>query len=69
MASKSDISSEDVMAVRPERAAELLDVSRATIYNLMSRGELKSFMVGRSRRIAREEIQSYIDRHSGRVAS
>lgn len=69
MASKSDVPSDDVMAVRPERAAELLDVSRATIYNLMSRGELRSFMVGRSRRIAREEIQGYIDRQSGRIAS
>jgi putative molybdopterin biosynthesis protein len=54
------------LAVRPGKAADLLDVSRATIYNLMDRGELPSFTVGRSRRILLAEIEAYIGRQQAR---
>jgi excisionase family DNA binding protein len=53
---------QDAIAVRPAKAAEMLDVSRATIYNLIAQGELRSFRVGQSRRILLAEIAAYITR-------
>lgn len=49
-------------AVRPAGAAELLDVSRNTIYELMASGELPSFKIGRGRRIRVSDISDYMDR-------
>ena len=46
----------------PQRAAQLLDVSRRTIYVLMENGDLPSINVGRLRRIPVAGIVSYIDR-------
>lgn len=48
------------LAVKPEEAARLLDVSRGTIYNMMSRGELASFQIGRSRRIPVAAIKALL---------
>jgi excisionase family DNA binding protein len=45
----------------PERAAELLSVSRATVYGLLRRGDLGSIVVGdRSRRIPHEALVAYV---------
>ena len=44
------------LAYKVTKAAELLDVSRATIYNLISSGELASVMIGGSRRIPASEL-------------
>lgn len=62
MTAESILPAERLVAVRPARAAELLDVSRATIYNLMAQGELPSFRVGQSRRILLATIEAYIAR-------
>jgi excisionase family DNA binding protein len=53
-------------AVSPGRAAELLDCSRGTIYNLIARGELPSFLVGTCRRIKLQAIREYIARQEAR---
>lgn len=41
-------------------AMHRLSVSRATIYKLLSEGELKSVKIGRSRRIPLESIESLV---------
>jgi excisionase family DNA binding protein len=51
------------LAVRPDRAAELLDTSRRTIYLLMATGELRWFYIGSARRrITIADIEAYIER-------
>jgi excisionase family DNA binding protein len=45
-------------------AAQLLGLSRATVYNLMNSGELPSMKLGRSRRIRHEVLVAYLDRCS-----
>jgi excisionase family DNA binding protein len=44
-------------AYSPEEAGSLLGVTRQTIYNLISRGELTSVKIGRSRRIPHSELE------------
>lgn len=44
-------------AYSPAEAAEALGISRATIYNLLARGEIKSTTIGRSRRIPCTELE------------
>lgn len=52
--------SQDVIAVSPLRASQLLGLSRTTLYLAMATGQLKSFRVGRARRIALEEIRRFV---------
>jgi excisionase family DNA binding protein len=47
------------LAVRPERAAAMLDISRAKLYQLIARGELPSFWIDTSRRILVADIHTY----------
>jgi putative molybdopterin biosynthesis protein len=51
---------EDAMTV--EEVARLLRVSRATVYNLRSKGELLGYTVGRKLRFSREDVITYIAR-------
>ena len=44
-------------AVSPAEAARMLGICRATIYNLINRGELKYQKIGRSTRIPITEIE------------
>jgi excisionase family DNA binding protein len=39
---------------------EMLQIGRNAAYNLLSTGQIKSFRVGRSHRITREQVISYI---------
>jgi excisionase family DNA binding protein len=48
------------VAVRPETAARMLEVSRDKIYELIASGALPSFKIGGSRRIAVEDVHAYI---------
>ena len=41
----------------PNSAAQVLDVSRSTIYTLMREGRLRFVMIGSDRRIPREELE------------
>jgi excisionase family DNA binding protein len=45
----------------PAEAAKLMGISRSQVYILMNRGQLKSVHIGRSRRIARGHIDSFIE--------
>ena len=43
-------------------AADVLGISRTAIYLLLQRGEIPSVKIGRSRRIKRKDIESYVNR-------
>jgi excisionase family DNA binding protein len=45
-----------------EEAAEQLNVGRTYVYGLLTRGEIRSVKLGKSRRIPTEEIGAYVER-------
>jgi excisionase family DNA binding protein len=46
----------------PEESAELLGVSRSQMFELLARGDVESFKIGRLRKVPREAITDYIER-------
>ncbi len=50
--------------LRPEQAAEALNVSRSTIYQLLRRNEITSIKIGAARRIRPEALREYVERNS-----
>lgn len=46
----------------PQESAELLGVSRSQMFELLARGEVESFKIGRLRKVPREAIDAYIKR-------
>lgn len=51
-----------------EEIADLLKVSKLTVYDLIKKGELRSYRVGRQMRIDAEDLEAYKDKSkSGRV--
>lgn len=51
-----------LIAVSPTKAADTIGVSRATIYNLIERGELRRSKIGRSTRIPVADLVALIER-------
>jgi excisionase family DNA binding protein len=45
-----------------DEAAEQLAISRRSVQQLIYRGELPSVLIGRSRRIAVEDLEAYVQR-------
>lgn len=52
----------DPLLLTPEEAARVLRIGRTTIYALMKAGELRPVHIGRSCRLARAELERYVDR-------
>jgi excisionase family DNA binding protein len=50
------------IAVTVADACERLSCSRTTLYHLLDLGELRSFKIGRSRRVLMSSINEYIKR-------
>jgi hypothetical protein len=50
------------LAVKPKRAAEMLDCGITRLYELINAKEIVSFTDGRSRKITVASIQAYIAR-------
>jgi len=50
------------LAVKPATAAQLLDCSRNTIYNLIARGELRASKVGGLTRIKVDDLRALLER-------
>jgi excisionase family DNA binding protein len=48
------------LLVTPEEAAGLLSIGRTTVYELISRGELQSVHIGRSRRVPVGSLVAYV---------
>lgn len=47
-------------ALDPEAAAEYLMLSRAKVYDLIRGGELRSFKIGKSRRVRLETLEAWM---------
>lgn len=52
----------DRLAYKPAEAADLLDMSRSKLYELLASGEIKSLKIDRSRRVRHDELVAYLDR-------
>ena len=53
---------ESRLLLRPAEAAEVLSISRSTLYSLLGRGEIESVRVGGCRCIPVKALEVYIDR-------
>lgn len=47
-------------AYTPDEAATKLSISRAHLYRLLDRGELKSIHIGRCRRITKSQLDAFL---------
>ncbi|NJN67577.1 MAG: helix-turn-helix domain-containing protein [Chloroflexaceae bacterium] len=50
------------LLLKVSEAAQLLNISRAKMYDLIGKGEIVSIKCGRVRRIPRTAIEQYIER-------
>jgi excisionase family DNA binding protein len=50
--------------LRASEVAEILDVSKALVYQLIQRGLLRSVRIGTSRRIRMEDLLHFIEENS-----
>ena len=57
-----DVLASDPLLLTPEEAANLLRVSRTTVYTLMKAGALRPVHIGRSCRLSRAELLRYVNR-------
>ena len=49
----------------PEEVANLLKISKFTVYEMIKRGDLKAYRIGRKFRIESEDLEEYIRRSKG----
>lgn len=49
-------------ALSTQQVADILHVSKSTIYNLIREGEIKSYKVGRKIRFTQEDVDKYIEK-------
>lgn len=61
------MSSELPLLLRVNEACREIGCSRASLYRLLSRGELAGFKDGNRRRITRASVEGYIKRHTRRA--
>ena len=53
---------DESLLLTPEEAALLLRIGRTTVYALMKSGDLRPVHIGRSCRLARAELERYVNR-------
>jgi excisionase family DNA binding protein len=59
-----DTSPHVVLAVPPLAVCKMLSLGLTSVYELMRTGELRSFRIGRARRIVLESVEDYIQRQA-----
>jgi excisionase family DNA binding protein len=59
-----DTSPHAVLAVPPIAVCKMLSLGLTSVYELMRTGELRSFRIGRTRRITMESVEGYIERQA-----
>ncbi|NVZ10647.1 helix-turn-helix domain-containing protein [Allochromatium humboldtianum] len=57
-----------IRGVTIEDAAKTLGIAKSTAYKLISRGELRTFKIGRARRVTPDAIEDCIKRLESRAA-
>ncbi len=62
MTQSTDHSTSEPLLLTVVEAGQLLSVGRTTIYELISRGELRSVHVGRARRVPVAAVVEYVNR-------
>ena len=55
----------DREVLSPEELAEFLGCGRTYAYKLLARGEIRSFKIGRLRRIRRQDVERYLQTRLG----
>lgn len=58
----------DPLLHSPESAARRLSMATRTFYDLIAKGEIRSFKSGKRRMIPETELRAYIERKMGMVA-
>src|SRR6478752_5894398 len=53
---------DESLLLTPEEAARLLRIGRTTVYALIKAGDLRPVHIGRSCRLARAELERYVNR-------
>jgi excisionase family DNA binding protein len=53
---------DESLLLTPEEAARVLRIGRTTVYALMKAGDLRPVHIGRSCRLARAELERYVNR-------
>ena len=56
-------------SLTPLEVAEILKITKNTVYELIKRGELPSYKVGKKLRIDKEDIENYINSQKGTTSS
>jgi excisionase family DNA binding protein len=51
----------DKLLFTPREVAQLLGISRSSLYELLRRGEIASVRIGRSRRVPRAALSAFVD--------
>ena len=51
----------DSTSLTPIEVAEILKITKNTVYELVKRGEIPAYKVGRKLRIDKEDVQNYIN--------
>jgi excisionase family DNA binding protein len=57
----------DRLLLRPVEAAELLGLSRSSIYGLLAAGELPVVRLGHQVRVPVAELHRWVEEHAGRI--
>ena len=56
-----DNRADNLIFYTPEEVAEILKISRQSVYNDISAGKLKAKKIGRRIRISKEDLEAYIN--------
>lgn len=59
----------DGPVIRPDRVAQMLDIPRAKVYELLAARALPSFKIGRVRLVLVKDVEDYIQRLSQTAAA
>jgi excisionase family DNA binding protein len=59
---EATMSTSPTLLLLPEEVAAILNVSRSRIFAMIASGELESVKIGRSRRVPRAGVETYVDR-------
>jgi excisionase family DNA binding protein len=63
---ESEITMDTKLAYRPNEAAEILSVSKGTLYAMLKSGELKKVKIGRATLISQVELDRYLADNASR---